>query len=121
MKRMAEEGKEDGDMIRLRGMKKNLEEEKKRREERKRMKEEEKRKKEEEQRRAEAEKHKMEERIKELEQLVDEMKTHSITSLDGVSLTFPQTDNIKREGNIITHTGSILYRNCFIGGVKTSV
>ena len=62
-----------------------------------------------------------EQRIKTLQRLVDQMKTHLITSLDGVSLTFPQSDGIKREGNIIIHHGSISFRNCFIAGVMTSV
>ena len=45
-----------------------------------------------------------------------------ITSLDGTSVTFPQSDGIKRDENTIIHPGSTnLYRNCFIGGVMTSV
>ena len=43
-----------------------------------------------------------------------------ITSLDAVSLTFPKTDYIKREGNKIIHSGAQDYRHCFIGGaIKT--
>ena len=44
-----------------------------------------------------------------------------ITSLDGTTVTIPQSDGIKREGNTIIHHGSKSYRNCFIGGEMTSV
>ena len=44
-----------------------------------------------------------------------------ITSLDRTSVIFPQSDGIKREGNIIIHHGSSSYRNCFIGGEMRSV
>ena len=45
-----------------------------------------------------------------------------ITSLDGTSVTFsPSNDGIKREGNTIIHDGSDSYRNCFFGGVMTTV
>ena len=44
-----------------------------------------------------------------------------ITSLDGTSVIFPQTDYIKREGNTIIHHGPKSDRNCFVGGVMTSV
>ena len=41
-----------------------------------------------------------------------------ITSLDEIVVIFP---GIKREGNTIIHHRSNSYRNCFIGGVMTSV
>ena len=44
-----------------------------------------------------------------------------IRSLDGTSVIFPVEDDIKREGNTIIHHGSASFRNCFIGGVMTSV
>ena len=45
-----------------------------------------------------------------------------ITSLDETSVVFPQSDLIKREENTIIHHGRSMYvRNCFIGGVMTSV
>ena len=50
------------------------------------------------------------------------MKSGLITSLGGTSVIFPNSDGIKRKGNIITHCGSnTSYRNCFIGGIMTSV
>ena len=51
----------------------------------------------------------------------DEKKLNHITSLDGTSLIFPHSDGIKREGNTIIHHGPDSRRNCFIGGVMTSV
>ena len=45
----------------------------------------------------------------------------TITSLDGISVIFPKSDEIKREGNTIIHHGSNSYRNCFIGGEMISV
>ena len=77
-----------------------------------------------------------EERIERMEKEMERMKkeggistlqpTHSstpniITSLDETSVVFPQTDRIKREGNTIIHHGEHSCRNCFIGGVMTSV
>ena len=44
-----------------------------------------------------------------------------ITSLDEVSVLFPQSSDIKREGNTIVHHAYDSYRHCFIGGVMTSV
>ena len=45
-----------------------------------------------------------------------------ITSLDETSVTFPLTDGIKRDGNVILRTGADREdRNCFIGGPMTSV
>ena len=47
---------------------------------------------------------------------------NAITSLDGTSVKFtPSNDGIKREGNTIIHHGPDPNRNCFIGGVMTSV
>ena len=43
-----------------------------------------------------------------------------ITSLDRTSVVFPKRDGIKREGNTIINTSND-FRNCFIGGVMTSV
>ena len=51
----------------------------------------------------------------------EEKRSLPITSLDRTSVIFPLTDNIKREGNIIIHHGADSHRNCFIGGVMTSV
>ena len=116
-----EERKKEEEKLRADEEKRLKEEEKKGREEEKRLKEEEQRNREEEQRRAEEEKEKMEERIRNLEQLVNEMKYPPITSLDGTTVTFPQNDGIQREGNTIIHHGSTSNRNCFIGGVMTSV
>ena len=46
----------------------------------------------------------------------------SVTSLDGIPVIFPQNDRIKREGNTVIHHGTnSVDRNCFIGGVMTSV
>ena len=130
-KRIGMEGG-DGELITLHGMKKNLadekrgrEEEKKGRVEERRMKEEEKSGREAEKRKREAverEKRELEERLRHMELLVQEMKYRPILSLDGASVTFPQTDYIKREGNTIIHHGPDMeFRNCFIGGVMTSV
>ena len=137
-----EEEEEDGEMITLHGMRKNLadekkgrEEERKRADEEKRKREEseqkaveeknradeEKRKREELERRADEEKREMEERIRNLEQKMNERKYTTITSLDGLSISFPQSDGIKREGNTIIHHGSTSERNCFIGEEMTSV
>ena len=45
-----------------------------------------------------------------------------ITSLNRISVIFtPNNDYIKREGNTIIHYGPDSDRNCFIGGVMTSV
>ena len=45
-----------------------------------------------------------------------------ITSLDDTTVTFPQSDGIKRKRNTIVHHRSTnSNRNCFIGGVMTSV
>ena len=44
-----------------------------------------------------------------------------ITSLDNTSVTFPEQTGMKREGNLIIHTGNTAILNCFIGGVLTSV
>ena len=103
---------------------KKVDEEKRRGAEEKRMKEEaerreaeEKRMKEEEERRA----GEMEERIRNLEHELYLLKHPPITSLDGTSLTFPQNNGIKREGNTIIHHGSYSFRNCFIGGEMRSV
>ena len=93
-----------------------------------------------EERRAEEEKKKREEAEKEIENLKVELKkmkeiknppspittvipveSCAITSLDATSVTFPQSNGIKREGNRIVHHGSQSNRNCFIGGVMTSV
>ena len=46
----------------------------------------------------------------------DENVISVVTSLDALSVTFPQTDYIKREGNKIIHFGNAEYRHCFIGG-----
>ena len=114
-KRKREGEGEEGEIITLEGMKKNLADEKKKAEE-------EKRKREEERMRAEKEKRELEERIRNLEREVKEPESRLITSLDGTSVIFPQSDGIKREGNTIIHLGSShLYRNCFIGGEMTSV
>ena len=88
----------------------------------------------EEKKRADGEKRELEQTIHRLEaelenrgeeqrrkQAEEENRWRLITSLDGPSVTFPKTDNIKREGNTIIHHGSGSYRNCFIGGVMTSV
>ena len=141
---MSEEGRgRDGEMISLRRMKKNFEEEKKKVEEEKRMKEEEGKRadeekkkreesekgREEEKRRAEEEKREEEERragemevrIRNLEQELFFAKHPPITSLDGTSVTFtPSNDGIKREGNTIINTCNFI-RNCFIGGEMRSV
>ena len=120
---------------------KRANEEKKRADEEKRMKEEEKRGREEEKRKrevAEREKKELEERLKRMNGEMEEKKKREeeernrkeeeekkkyrpITSLDRTSVIFPQTDNIKREGNTIIHHGpDYSCRNCFIGGVMTS-
>ena len=53
---------------------------------------------------------------------VTPIESNVITSLDETSVTFtPNDDGIKKEGNIIIHHGSYSSRNCFIGGVMTSV
>ena len=70
----------------------------------------------------EVEKNEMEERIRSLERELNELKSYPITSLDSTSVTFPQKDHIKREGNAIIHHGDdLLSRTCFIGRVMTSV
>ena len=99
--------------------------------------EEEKKKREDEERRGAAEKRKLEAIIERMRAEMEEMKKGEeegrrrkeeeakkyipITSLDGTSVTFPESDGIKREGNAIIHHGSTSNRNCFIGGVMTSV
>ena len=48
--------------------------------------------------------------------------SNEVVSLDGTSVIFPVSDGIILEGNAIIHYGSDLeHRNCFIGGVLTSV
>ena len=132
----------EGEILTFVGMKKNLEEEKKGREEEKRLREEseknlkvsERQKKEMEERlhnaereMAEIKKREEEERRKEEEEErkkreEEEKRYLLITSLDGTSVTFPQGDEITTEGNTITHHGTEnIWRNCFIGGVMTSV
>ena len=49
------------------------------------------------------------------------VKYPTITLLDELTVVFPQSDGIKREGNTIIHHGPTSWRNCFIGGVMTSV
>ena len=55
----------------------------------------------------------------------DQSVSSVITSLDGISVVFSQSDGIRREGNTIVHYGdcglSGKYLNCFVGGVMTSV
>ena len=117
-------------------MEKRIEEERRGREEANKNMEQEKRMKEEEKKRDLEEKRVLEERIERMEKEMERMKkeggiatlqpTHSstpniITSLDGTSVIFPQTDRIRREGNTIIHYGKDSFRNCFIGGVMTSV
>ena len=134
----------------LKMMKKEREEERRMKEEAERGREEEKkradeenRKREEAEHRAEERSREYEERIEKMEKEMEEMKKEGIintlppapttdptsttqnasgviTSLDGTTVVFPQTDDIKREGNAIIHQGSS-FRNCFIGGVMTSV
>ena len=80
--------------------------------------------KEEEKRKLEENERKMEERIRLLERQIEELKDQlrqPITSLDAVSVTFPDRDNITRQGNSIVHSGAPSYRNCFVGDVLTSV
>ena len=93
----------------------------------------------------EGEKRELEERIRRMGEEMEEMKkngisqlpsTHTastnrsshknprpskITSLDGTSVIFPQLDWISRQGDIIIHDSSHICRNCFVGGVMTSV
>ena len=119
--------------------KKRADEERKRREEAERGKEEEKKKRE----ISEREKRELEERIERMNVEMEELKkkegemhssppthtpstipsaSHVITSLDETSVVFPQSDGIQREGNSISHHGSnYSIRNCFVGGVMTSV
>ena len=135
------EGKKSGTLKMMKKekeeMEQNLEAERRGREEEKRKLEEEKKKREE----AEREKREAEERIEQLREEIEEIKkkriVHTpapsntppiassvisvITSLDGTSVTFPQTDSIKRERNTIVHHGFNSNRNCFIGGEMTSV
>ena len=136
-KGMTEEGRGgDGEMITLRGMKKNLEEEKNRAVEEKL--EAEKRVMEEKRKREEAEhaKREAEERVERMKMELEQMKQSEeeerrrkeeeerryipITSLDGTSVIFPYVDGIKREGNRIINISNS-YQNCFIGGVITTV
>ena len=98
------------------------EESEKRAEEKKReMEEEEKRKMEE----AEKGKKELQDRINRLQEQISDynrmLVKNSITSLDRTSVIFPYTDYIKREGNVILHTGGEAWRHCFVGGVITSV
>ena len=103
--------------------------------------EEEKRKREEAERKASEEKRRLEETIKQMRVEMEGMKKRErkekqqgvkekkryyppitlITSLGGISVIFPKTDGIKREGNTIIHHGSNSFRNCFIGGEMISV
>ena len=49
------------------------------------------------------------------------LSSGGITPFDSISVTFPEKDGIKQDGDAIIHHGSDSYRNCFIGGVLTSV
>ena len=52
----------------------------------------------------------------------EEKRFIPITLLDATTVTIPQNERIQREGNIITHhAADYSRRNCFIGGVMTSV
>ena len=120
----------------LKMMKKREEEMEKRIEEAERGREEANKKMEEEKKRGREEKRVLEERIERMEKEMERMKKEGgisplqptypstptlITSLDATSVIFSQKDGIKREGNTIIHHGRDSPRNCFIGGVMTSV
>ena len=130
------EGKKSGS---LKMMKKKEEEMSKKVEEERRGRMEEKKRGDMEMRMKEEEKKKREEtevRIERMKKKMEEMKKGGrfnipppsntptstvLTSVDGISFIFPQSDGIKREGNTIIHHGPDSYRNCFIGGEMTSV
>ena len=57
----------------------------------------------------------------EREKKEEEKKYRPITSLDETSVTFTSSDKITRQGNTIIHSGTDSNRNCFIGGIMTSV
>ena len=123
----------------LKMMKKREEEMEKRINEAERGREEEKIMKEEEKKRGLEEKRVLEERIERMEKEMERMKKEGgisapphpynlpspptlITSLDETSVVFSQKDGMRIEGNTITNAfSSYSWRNCFIGGVMTSV
>ena len=105
------------------------EEEKRMREEEKRMREEEKAKREEEKRKrekAEQRNIELEKQVKSLEAEIAKLQrqpapaVRSITSLDGISVTFSDSDKIRREGNRIIHVNRY-QRHCFLGGEMQTV
>ena len=132
------EGKKTGT---LKMMKKKEEDLEKRVEEERRGREEENKRADAEKKTIEEEKRRLEERIERMREEIEEMKRNStlytqlpstipaitkdasdaITALDKISVTFPQPDNIRREGNTIIHQGYHSQRNCFVGGEMTSV
>ena len=138
----------DGKMISLRGMKKELEEEKKRADKSEKREQDEKRKREQSEKEREEEKRKKEEveqKNRELEDRLEKMRLEieemqrkalqqppptarasavrlsQVTLLDGIMVTFPFPEGIKKEKNAIIHHGSNSWRYCFIGGIITSV
>ena len=125
LKLIAEKKKVKEDELEL--LKQTLEEEKQKREEAERGRNE-----------AEGRNGELEQQVKTLMEEIDQLKnpaqtplhpssvsTHNfrpITSLDKISLKFSDSDDIKREGNIIIHaSNSWERRHCFIGGEMSSV
>ena len=137
------EGKKSGTLKMMKKkaeeMEKKVEEERRGREEEKKRADEEARMKEEEKKKREQAEERLERMKKEMEIMGKEGRLHTpapspsntepitpiassgITSLDGISVLFPHSPGIKREGNTIIHHGSNSFQNCFIGGEMISV